>query len=101
MLARIPAARTTIDLEGRGARIILECALLAPDLYVLRATIVARDTDVLESVRASLLARAVPAGRCEVIWSIRLRNPQLYARLQVQDFTPKASQSPLAPTTLH
>jgi hypothetical protein len=82
MLARIPAARTTIDLEGRGARIILECALLAPDLYVLRATIVARDTDVLESVRASLLARAVPAGqRCEVVLSIRLRNPQLYARL--------------------
>jgi hypothetical protein len=86
MYARIPTARVTIKLptEFGGAKILLECALLAPDQYVLQGTIVADKLDTLKSVRSRLAEVADIATmpvQSKVVKSLELRNPELYAQL--------------------
>jgi hypothetical protein len=55
MSARIPTARLTIDHPSR-AKVLLECALLAPDQYTPQGTIVASQLRYLQEVRETLAA---------------------------------------------
>ncbi len=95
MYARIPTARLTID-HPSGAKVLLECAMLAPDQYALQGTIVASQLRHLQEVRETLAAvdwLATLPVESKVVKSLQLRHPAFYQKLCSHGVVPQETDS--------